>query len=141
MYRVFFKYCVFFEILNIFWTLASLGFTFHQQRCSRTRRVQKNHNILKGKNTIFHENPVCGNNSPFIDAPSQTVNEGRGSKKRISILDVGHVYNTRYIHIFHSSYNYFVLVASQNCLKQHCNKPVEVLTVQQSLAYFSTTNL
>ena len=28
------------------------------QRCSRTSRVQKNHNILR-KNTIFNEHPVC----------------------------------------------------------------------------------
>ena len=64
MYRVFIKYCVFSELLEIFRTLFSLAVSVcaHtrqviNQHCSRTGRVQKNHKILR-KNTIFNEHPV-----------------------------------------------------------------------------------
>ena len=58
-YRVFIKYCVFSEFLEIFWTLYSLGVSVcthtrqvENQRCSRTGRVQKNHKILRKKHNI-----------------------------------------------------------------------------------------
>ena len=61
---VFVKYCVFSEDFKIFLSLFSLGVSVcthtrqvEHQRCSRTFRVQKNHNILR-KNTIFNEHPV-----------------------------------------------------------------------------------
>ena len=64
-YRVFIKYCVFFEFIKIFWTLYSLGVSVYtptrqveNHRCSRAGRVQKNHKILRKKNTIFNEHPV-----------------------------------------------------------------------------------
>ena len=70
-YRVFIKYCVFFENLKLFRTLAFLCFPpvsvcvhtrqVEHQRCRRTGRVQKNPEILR-KNTLFNEHTVivCG---------------------------------------------------------------------------------
>ena len=46
------KYCVFSEDFKIFRTLAFLCFPSVSVRCSRTDRVQKNHNILRKKNNI-----------------------------------------------------------------------------------------
>ena len=67
MYRVFIKYCVFSKILKyipdsaLSWFPLSVSvctqWQVKNQRCSRTCRVQKNHNILR-KNTIFNEHPV-----------------------------------------------------------------------------------
>ena len=63
-YRVFIKYCVFYEDFKIFRSLFSLGASVcthtrqvEHQRCSRTGRVQKYHKILR-KNTIINEHPV-----------------------------------------------------------------------------------
>ena len=59
LYRVFIKYCVFSELFKIFRTLFSLGVSdcthtrqVENQRCSRTGRVQKNHEILRKKHNI-----------------------------------------------------------------------------------------
>ena len=74
---MFIKYCVFSKILKYIpdsglslslsrfflgvytglhaWTTK---WQVEDQRCSRTGRVKKNHNILR-KNTIFNEHPVC----------------------------------------------------------------------------------
>ena len=64
IYRVFIKYCVFFENLKIFpdsglsWFFLgvytrldawSTKWQVEHQRCSRTGRVKKNHNILRKK--------------------------------------------------------------------------------------------
>ena len=64
IYRVLIKDCVFSGDFKIFLTLFSLSVSVcthtrqvENQRCSRTDRVQKNHNILR-KNTIFNEHPV-----------------------------------------------------------------------------------
>ena len=60
-YRVFIKYCVFFQ--NIFRTLTSLGFhsvyTMTDQTPALQQKLQSSekHNILR-KNTIFNEHPV-----------------------------------------------------------------------------------
>ena len=66
-YRVFIKYCVFSKILKYFPDsgLSRLPldvsvcthWQVKHQRCSRTGRFQKNHNILR-KNTIFNGHPV-----------------------------------------------------------------------------------
>ena len=66
MYRVFIKYCVFFEDFQIFRSLAFLCFPLvsrqfvythtrqvEHQRCSRTGRVQKSHKILRKKHNIY----------------------------------------------------------------------------------------
>ena len=69
-YRVFIKYCVFFEYFKIFRTLFSLGVCVcthtrqvEHQRYSRTCRVKKNHKCLM-KNTIFNEHPVVTYKAP-----------------------------------------------------------------------------
>ena len=64
---MFIKYCVFSKILKYTGLLSLSVFTWCQcgthtgqvehQRCIRTGKVQKNHNILM-KNTIFNEHPV-----------------------------------------------------------------------------------
>ena len=58
-YRVLIKYCVFSDFFEKFRTLFSFGVSLctqtrqvENQRCSRTRRVQKNHNILRKKHNI-----------------------------------------------------------------------------------------
>ena len=58
-YRVFIRYCVFYEFLKIFRTLFSLCVSVYthtrqveHQRCNRADRVQKNHNILRKKHNI-----------------------------------------------------------------------------------------
>ena len=69
-YRVFIKYCVFFEDFKIYsgpWPLSvsprcsgvsvCTQWQVKHQRCSRSCRVQKNHNILR-KDTIFNEHTV-----------------------------------------------------------------------------------
>ena len=67
-YRVFIKYCVFKKIFKFILDSGLSRFPLgvsvctqwqvEHQRCSRTGRVQKNHNIVR-KNTIFNEHPVC----------------------------------------------------------------------------------
>jgi len=66
-YRVFIIYCGFSKILNYIPDSGLSGFPLgvsvctqwqvEHQRCSRTCRVKKKHNILQ-KNTIFNEHPV-----------------------------------------------------------------------------------
>ena len=79
IYRMFIKYCVFFQI---FWnipisclSLFSFGVSVSthtrqvkHQRCSRTGRVQKN---FKEKKTIFNEHPVPTNG--FLPSYGQSV--------------------------------------------------------------------
>ena len=64
IYRVFIKYCDFSKILIYFpdsvFSRCQCVYTHKQvdhQRCSRTGRVKKNHNILR-KNSIFNEHPL-----------------------------------------------------------------------------------
>ena len=65
---MFIKYCVFSKILKyipdsglsrfpLVFSVCTQWQVKHQ-RCSRTCRVQENHNISR-KNTIFNEHPVC----------------------------------------------------------------------------------
>ena len=66
MYRVFFEYCVFANIPDSGLSRFPLGgrvctqWQVKHQHCSRTGRVQKNHNILR-ENIIFNEHPVAAN--------------------------------------------------------------------------------
>ena len=65
LYRVFIKYSVFSKILKYipdsglsrFPLSVCTQWQVKHQRCSKTCRVQENHNILR-KNTIFNEHPV-----------------------------------------------------------------------------------
>ena len=75
-YMVSIQYCVFWKILKYSGLLpfsVSPGVSVRKhtrqvehQHCSRTGRVQKNHNIL-WKNKIFNEHPVCKLSSFRID--------------------------------------------------------------------------
>ena len=77
-YRVFIKYCVFFEYFNIFRTLAFFldPWCTHtrqveHQRCRRTDRVQTNHKILGKEHNILWTPCIsfidcCSNSYPQI---------------------------------------------------------------------------
>ena len=68
--RVFIKYCVISKIYSGLWPLSvsprcqcvCTQWQVKHQRCRRTYKVQKNHNILS-KNTIFNEHPATINAS------------------------------------------------------------------------------